>query len=38
MSWNPIAAAPATIGAAIEVPPARMYSPSSLTHEAQSSA
>src|SRR5690348_6547189 len=27
-SWKPIAAAPATIGAAIEVPPARMYWPS----------
>src|SRR3954454_20827329 len=27
-SWNPIAAAPATMGAAIDVPPARMYWPS----------
>src|SRR3954447_17118002 len=29
-SWKPIAAAPATIGAAIEVPPARMYCPSTM--------
>ena len=35
-SWKPIAAAPATIGAAIEVPPARMYSPPSLTQSVQS--
>src|SRR3954454_15242964 len=27
-SWKPIAAAPATLGAGIEVPPARMYWPS----------
>src|SRR5215210_2826332 len=30
-SWKPIAAAPATIGADIDVPPARMYWPST-TH------
>ncbi len=35
-SWKPSAAAPATTGAAIEVPPARMYSPPPVTHSSHS--